>query len=205
MAQLTPEQFAAKLREKAKAIALNVPLQIAAQSVHADRVIRIFSSGIAGESYNKTDALYVYDENLRRKGNHKGKPFDSGKTVKSGKNKGKSITSSKANNKTTYFASYYDLKREQGFNPDVVNLRLQNDLQSDFANSARTNTAGVPPTGEVIKVNNDLYVESLRRDINVKKLEGLVEKYGNFVAFTQKEKDDFQRIYAFEMNKLLQS
>jgi hypothetical protein len=78
-------------------------------------------------------------------------------------------------------------------------------LQSDFANSARTNTAGVPPTGEVIKVNNDLYVESLRRDINVKKLEGLVEKYGNFVAFTQKEKDDFQRIYAIEMTKLLQS
>ena len=205
MAQLTPEQFAAKLREKAKAIALNAPLQIAAQSVHADRVIRIFSSGIAGESYNKTDALYVYDKNLRRKGNHEGKPFDSGRTVKSGKNKGKSITWTKANNKTTYFASYYDLKREQGFNPDVVNLRLQNDLQSDFANSARTNTAGVPPTGEVIKVNNDLYVESLRRDINVKKLEGLVEKYGNFVAFTQKEKDDFQRIYTFEMTKLLQS
>jgi endo-1,4-beta-D-glucanase Y len=63
----------------------------------------------------------------------------------------------------------------------------------------------VPPTGEVIKVNNDLYVEELRRPLNALKLEKHVESFGNFVAFTQKEKDDFQRIYAFEMNKLLQS
>jgi hypothetical protein len=196
MAQLTPEQFAAKLREKAKAIALNAPLQIAAQSVHADRVIRIFSSGIAGASYNKTNELYMYDKDLRRNGNHEGKPFDSGRTVKSGKNKGKSITWTKANNKTTYFASYYDLKREQGFNPDIVNMRLTNDLQSDFANS---------PTDKVIKVNNDLYVEALRRPLNALKLEKHVESFGNFVAFTQKEKDDFQRIYTFEMTKLLQS
>jgi hypothetical protein len=205
MAQLTPEQFAAKLREKAKAIALNAPLQIAAQSVHADRVIRIFSSGIAGASYNKTNELYMYDKDLRRNGNHEGKPFDSGRTVKSGKNKGKSITWTKAQNKTTYFKSYYDLKREQGFNPDTVNMRLTNDLQSDFANSAKTNSAGVPPTGDVIKVNNDLYVESLRRPLNALKLEKHVDTFGNFVAFTQKEKDDFQRIYTFEMTKLLQS
>jgi hypothetical protein len=176
MAQLTPEQFAAKLREKAKAIALNAPLQIAAQSVHADRVIRIFSDGISGASYNKTDALYVADKDLRRAGTHKGK---TGKQIK-----------------TTYYPSYYDLKRQQGFDPNTVNMRLTNDLQSDFANS---------PTGQVIKVNNNLYVEALRRSENVDKLKGNIKRFGNFVAFTQKEKDDFQRIYAFEMNKLLQS
>jgi hypothetical protein len=48
-------------------------------------------------------------------------------------------------------------------------------------------------------------VEALRRHENVDKLKGNVKRFGNFVAFTQKEKDDFQRIYAFEMTKLLQS
>ena len=185
MAQLTPEQFAAKLREKAKAIALNAPLQIAAQSVHADRVIRIFSDGISGASYNKTDALYVADKDLRRAGTHRGK---TGKTIK-----------------TSAYPSYYALKRQQGFDPNKVNLRLTNDLQSDFANSQKTNTTGAPPVGEVIKVNNNLYVEALRRSENVDKLKGNIKRFGNFVAFTQKEKDDFQRIYAFEMTKLLQS
>ena len=185
MAQLTPEQFAAKLREKAKAIAINKPLQDAAQSVHADRVIRIFSDGISGASYNKTNPLYVADKDLRRAGTHKGK---TGKQIK-----------------TTYYPSYYDLKQQQGFDANKVNLRLTNDLQSDFAHSDKTTTTGIPPVGEVIKVNNNLYIESIKRPENITKLNALVEKYGNFVAFTQKEKDDFQRIYAFEMTKLLQS
>jgi hypothetical protein len=184
MAQLTPEQFAAKLREKAKLIAINKPLQDAAQSVHADRVIRIFSDGISGAVYTSED-LYVADKDLRRAGTHKGK---TGKQIK-----------------TSYYETYYDLKKQQGFTEGNVNMRLTNDLQSDFANSQKTNTTGAPPVGEVIKVNNNLYVEALRRPENVGKLKGGIKRFGNFVAFTQKEKDDFQRIYAFEMTKLLQS
>jgi hypothetical protein len=185
MAQLSWKDYANKLLSKAGLIKVNLPLQIAAQSVHADRVIRIFSDGISGASYNKTDALYVADKDLRRSGTHKGK---TGKQIK-----------------TTYYPSYYDLKQQQGFDPNTVNMRLTNDLQSDFANSQKTNTTGAPPTGQVIKVNNNLYVEALRRPENVDKLKGNVKRFGNFVAFTQKEKDDFQRIYAFEMTKLLQS
>ena len=185
MAQLSWKDYANKLLSKAGLIKVNLPLQIAAQSVHADRVIRIFSDGISGASYNKTDALYVADKDLRRSGTHKGK---TGKQIK-----------------TTYYPSYYDLKQQQGFDPNTVNMRLTNDLQSDFANSQKTNTTGAPPTGQVIKVNNNLYVEALRRSENVDKLKGNINRFGNFVAFTQKEKDDFQRIYAFEMNKLLQS
>ena len=185
MAQLSWKDYANKLLSKAGLIKVNLPLQIAAQSVHADRVIRIFSDGIDGASYNKTNPLYVADKDLRRAGTHKGK---TGKQIK-----------------TTYYPSYYDLKQQQGFDPNTVNMRLTNDLQSDFANSQKTNTTGAPPTGEVIKVNNNLYVEALRRPENVEKLKGNVKRFGNFVAFTQKEKDDFQRIYAFEMNKLLQS
>jgi hypothetical protein len=185
MAQLSWRDYANKLLSKAGLIKVNLPLQIAAQSVHADRVIRIFSDGISGASYNKTDALYVADKDLRRSGTHKGK---TGKQIK-----------------TTYYPSYYDLKQQQGFDPNTVNMRLTNDLQSDFANSQKTNTTGAPPTGQVIKVNNNLYVEALRRSENVDKLKGNEKRFGNFVAFTQKEKDDFQRIYAFEMTKLLKS
>ena len=185
MAQLSWKDYANKLLSKAGLIKVNLPLQIAAQSVHADRVIRIFSDGISGASYNKTDALYVADKDLRRSGTHKGK---TGKQIK-----------------TTYYPSYYDLKQQQGFDPNTVNMRLTNDLQSDFANSQKTNTTGAPPTGQVIKVNNNLYVEALRRHENVDKQKGNVKRFGNFVAFTQKEKDDFQRIYSFEMTKLLQS
>jgi len=147
--------------------------------------MRIFSDGISGAAYNKTDELWVADKNLRRAGSHKGK---TGNAIK-----------------TTYFKSYYDLKKEQGFDPNSVNMRLTNDLQSDFANSEKTNGTGKAPSGQVIKVNNNLYVEALRRSENVDKLKGNVKRFGNFVAFTQKEKDDFQRIYAFEMTKLLQS
>lgn len=185
MAQLSWKDYANKLLSKAGLIKVNLPLQIAAQSVHADRVMRIFSDGIDGASYNKTNPLYVADKDLRRSGTHKGK---TGKQIK-----------------TTYYPSYYDLKQQQGFDPNTVNMRLTNDLQSDFANSQKTNTTGAPPVGEVIKVNNNLYVEALRRSENVDKLKGNIKRFGNFVAFTQKEKDDFQRIYAFEMTKLLQS
>ena len=150
MAQLSWKDYANKLLSKAGLIKVNLPLQIAAQSVHADRVIRIFSDGISGASYNKTDALYVADKDLRRSGTHKGK---TGKQIK-----------------TTYYPSYYDLKQQQGFDPNTVNMRLTNDLQSDFANSQKTNTTGAPPTGQVIKVNNNLYVEALRRHENIELL-----------------------------------
>lgn len=182
MAQLTPEQWAAKLLRQAEAIKANAPLQIAAQTVHAMRVHRIFDEGIAGAKYGG-GALYVADKNLRRAGSHKGK---TGSTIK-----------------TTYFKNYADLKRQQGFSGDKVNMRLTNDLQSDFANSQKTDGTGAAPSGQVIKVSNDLYVEAIRRPQNMVKLESGIRKFGNFIAFTPDERAEFQRIYTSEMNVLL--
>jgi len=182
MAQLTPEQWAAKLMRQAEVIKTNAPLQIAAQTVHAMRVHRIFDEGIAGAKYSG-GPLYVADKNLRRAGSHKGK---TGKTIK-----------------TTYFKNYADLKTQQGFDGNTVNMRLTNDLQSDFANSEKTSGTGTAPVGQVIKVSNDLYIEALRRPKNVVKLKAGIAKFGNFIAFTPAEKTEFQKIYQSEMNVLL--
>lgn len=182
---MTVAEEIAKLRASVKALADNRPLEFAAQTVHGMRVKRIFQDGISGASYNTTRELWVADKNLRRSGSHKGKT-------------GRSI-------KTTYFKSYFDLKNQQGFKSGKVNLRLTNDLQSDFANSPQTDGTGAPPIGKVIKVSNNVYMEALRRPKNVQKLKGLVRKYGDFTLFTPNERTKFAFVYQAEMNKLLKS
>jgi hypothetical protein len=163
-----------------KAIKKNEPLRIAAQTVHGDRVERIFDIGSVAKGYNRTDELWVADENLRRAGSHRGKT-----------------------GKTTYFKSYYDLKQQQGFNPNEVNMRLKNDLQMDFANASIDAGTGKADAGEVIFINNNLYIEALRRPKNVDKLNGLIEKYGNFVAVTAAERKKFLKINKLEMLNML--
>ena len=182
MAQLTPQEYSAKLRAQAKALSELKPLQVAAQAVHAMRVERIFDTPGVGGSYNKTKPIWMKNSELRRK------------------NKGKS---GKATD-TSYFSSYYALKAAQGFDPDIVNLRLTNDLQSDFANSQKTNGTGTPPSGKVIKVNNGLYIEALRRGKNVQKLNANIKRFGNFIAFTKAERDEFHRIIAIEFKKMME-
>jgi len=180
---MTIEEHIAKLRSQVKALDGNKPFAIAVQSVHALRVKRIFDTGISGAAYNKSKPLYVSDKNLRSNGNHRGK---TGKPIK-----------------TTYFKSYYDLKAAQGFNANVVNLRLTNDLQSDFANAQLTSGTGAPPAGIAIKVNDNLFIEAIRRPKNVKKLNGLVKRYGNFTLFTTEERAAFNKVLTFEFNKLM--
>lgn len=184
MAQLTPQEYSAKLRAQAKALSELKPLQVAAQTVHAMRVERIFDTTGVGGSYSRKP-IYVSDKNLRRAGPHKGK---TGKTIKS-----------------SYFKDgYYGLKKNQGFDPNIVNMRLTNDLQSDFANSQKTNGTGTPPAGKVIKVNNGIYIEALRRGKNVQKLNANIKRFGNFIAFTKAERDEFHRIIALEFKKLME-
>ena len=117
MAKLTTKQYVAKLRKQMKLLAQGEPLRIAALTVHAMRIERIFDTGTVARGYNKTKELWVADKDLRSAGNHRGK---TGNPIK-----------------TTYFKSYFDLKGRQGFNNSKVNFRLTNDLQMDFANQLR--------------------------------------------------------------------
>ena len=179
---MTVQDHIAKLQAGLKALDQGKPLAIAAQTVHALRVVRIFDKEGTGGTYNKTRPLYVADKNLRRAGSHRGK---TGKPIK-----------------TTAFPSYYALKRQQGFNPDIVNMRLTNDLQSDFANAPQTNGLNTP-VGNVIKVSNSLFMEALRRQNNVKKLKSGIKKYGDFTKFTKSERAKFAQIVQFELMKVL--
>jgi len=179
---MTAQEHVAKLQKQVQAIAANKPFAIAVQSVHALRVLRIFDKGIDGASYNKSKEIWVENTQLRRT------------------NSGKSGRASKV----SYFKSYYDLKANQGFDPNKVNLRLTNDLQSDFANAQMTSGAGRPPVGKAIKVNDYIYVEALRRSNNVKKLRQNIKRYGDFTRFTAEERSTFAKVLTFETNKLLQ-
>lgn len=190
MAELTISQWVAKQRKLQEEIRKGLPLEIAARTVHTLRVNRIFHEGrnSAGQSigtYNKTRELYVPDSKLRRNGSHRGK---TGKPIK-----------------TTAFPSYYALKRQQGFDPNIVNFRLTNDLQSDFANARISKSSDAVPDSKPIKVDPTLWKEELRRTENAKKLSGLEAKFGEVTAPTQEERDTFQKVGNFEMMKLLRS
>jgi hypothetical protein len=187
MAQLTVAQFQSKLAAKAAELAkVNLPLKIAAQTVHAFRVDRIFHKGVDGASYNTTTPLYVSDNQLRRRGPHRGK---TGKPIK-----------------TNYFKSYFDLKQNQGFDPNIVNLRLTNNLQSDFANvSLSPSNDSFPASATPIKIDASLWVERLDRPENVEKYIYLSKKYRNPFRFTKSERKLFQKVAQEELIKLLKA
>lgn len=184
---MTVQQFQAKLAAKAAEIAkVNLPLKSAAQTVHASRVKRIFHDGIAGASYNTTRELWVEDDKLRRRGPHRGK---TGKPTK-----------------TSYFRNYAALKQQQGFNPSVVNLRLTNNLQSDFANvNLSSSDNSMPAAASPIKIDPSLWVERLDRQENLDKYIGLSRKYNNPFRFTKEERRLFKSIAQQEFIRLLKA
>jgi len=191
MAELTITQWIQKQRKVREDIRRGLPLEIAARTVHTLRVNRIFhegknSAGGSIGSYDRVKPLWVSDSKLRRNGSHRGST-------------GKSI-------KTTAFPSYYALKRQQGFDPNVFNLRLTNDLQSDFANARLSKGDDSPPKDvRPIKASPSLWKEQLRRSKNVDKMGGLEKRFGRIFGATKQEQDTFQRVGMFEMMKLLKS
>jgi hypothetical protein len=191
MAELTITQWVQKQRKVREDIRRGLPLEIAARTVHTLRVNRIFhegknSAGGSIGSYDRNRELWVPDSKLRRNGSHRGK---TGKPIK-----------------TTYFKSYFALKGAQGFDAGTVNLRLTNDLQSDFANARLSKDDDSPPKDvRPIKATPSLWKEQLRRSKNVEKIGGLEKRFGRIFGPTKQEQDTFQRVGMFEMMKLLKS
>jgi hypothetical protein len=190
MAELTIAQWVQKQRKLQEDIRRGLPLEIAARTVHTLRVNRIFHEGrnTAGGSigaYDRTRELWVPDSRLRRNGSHRGK---TGKPIK-----------------TTYFKSYFALKSAQGFDAGTVNLRLTNDLQSDFANARLSKGSDNVPTTPPIKVSPALWKEELRRSKNVDKMNGNEKRFGRIFGPTKQEEEQFQKVGYFEMVKILKS
>ena len=186
---MTAKEYIKKLKKQRKELEKkNLPFRIAVQTVHQLRTRRIFHVGLnssAGRigSYDTRRELWVADDKLRKNGNHRGK---TGKAIK-----------------TTYFPSYKDLKQRQGFRSDRVNLRLQNELQSDFANVNITKTSNSIPKGMPIKISISEYQETLNKPINQQKVKGLISKYGDIFGFTNGEKKKFYKTVEFEFVKML--
>ena len=175
---MTVDQWIKKQQKKLDEIVrFNRPLAITVRSMVAVQAKRIFTDGMDGNggvigSYNNKTPFYVSDKNSPRQGNHKGK---TGNTIK-----------------TTYYKSYKDFKQKMQGQSNFVNLRLFNELQSDFSNA---NVQVLGGRGSArhnpVKITPNEYHITLRKDINVKKKNGLEEKYGEIFKLTDKERQLF--------------
>lgn len=189
MATLTLKQYLAKIkRQNRELIKENLPLQIAAQSTHAEITERIFhegrkTDGSATGSYNTKDELYASDSQLRKAGNHTGKT-------------GNSIT-------TSYYKSYKALKEQQGFYTNIVNLRMKNELQSDFANAPISKNSDSMPKVKTIKISPQEYQIQVRKKINRDKMEGQTQRFGTIFKHSEDEKKHFRNIARKELIKFL--
>lgn len=98
---------------------------------------------------------------------------------------------------------YKQFRAIQGRESSFANLRYTNELQNDLGNGALSKGASgiVKPTP--IKISNTKYRITLKKDINIKKVEGLEKKFGKFLGHTKEEKELFQKVYAFEVEKIL--
>lgn len=189
MAELSAKQFTSKLRDKIQQLSKeNLPLKIASQTIHTLRIQRIFHVGLNASAarigvYDTTRELWVSDDQLRRAGTHRGK---TGKRIK-----------------TSYYPNYKDLKKQQGFRNDRVNLRMTNNLQSDFANvNIPASSDSFPKNSEPVRINPHKYIERVEND---GKIQGIEAKYGDVFGFTVGEINKFYKVYEFEALKILNS
>lgn len=192
---ITAQEFKDRLLRAAEKLqAENTPLKLATYSVVAVQAKRIFTDGMntAGQkhAYNSTNPLYV-NPSTTFNGGKLGTPTGkTGRTVfESGKKKGQP-------HKTVYLESYKDYREKIGREAEFVNWELSGDLKSDFENPQ-----GGTPTP--IKVSENEYLSGLKRDLNVKKREGLESKYGRIFWLSDTEKQLFYDTASFELRRLL--
>ncbi len=161
----------------------DVPLKRAAASTLAMQATRIFVNGQNSDGgdigqYNATDPFYVNPGTSAgaAKGNKKANVSGLGKPT--GKT-GKTSFSDGRPHKTVWVQSYKSFKGKIGQPNDKVRLVLSGDLRSDFSSS------------QLQKVSTHEYVSGVKRDINVKKAEGLQDKYGPIFYPTKNEIENF--------------
>ena len=181
---MTNEEYIKKLECTQKIIAENRPLAIAASSIHAIRIERIFTDGrnTSGGQIGKYDTKRpMYINPLSAAGDTEGLNPPTGKT---GRTK---FESTGQPHKTTYVNNYKEYRNRIGKRIDTVNLTLYGDLRSNFSNNSRAT-----------KVSDNEYITGLD-DANSKKAKGLTEKYGEFLKHSQEEIDKFYEIVGDEI------
>lgn len=196
MPELSLDQFNIKLTNFAnKIIDANLPLEKAVLDIAPKIADRIFNQGKKTDEsqigqYDTTLEMYINPDAAPRAGANKAKGIQGLKptTGKTGKH---IFESTGLPHKTTWVANYKDLRNRIGRRIDTVNLNYSNDLESDFK------------TRNPVKISNHEYVISLKRPLNIKKVEGNEKRFGRTFAVSQKEKQHFIETLNFEINALM--
>jgi hypothetical protein len=200
MAQLTAKQFVQKLEDKIKALdERNTPLEEAVRSITGLQVIRIFQNGLKSDgtkigTYSTKPAVISSKYAPVKFKDDTFVPFNKSQRSKTGKKGyyGK------------FFASgYKGFRQSQGREFSFVNIRLSNDLQSDYCNAELSATQTTLATPSPIKVNVHQFQMTLKRLVNQKKKQGLEAKYGLIFNHTAKEKETFRRVASAELRRFL--
>jgi len=169
------------------------PFEISVYNVVAAQAKRIFEDGKKSDGtligkYDTTKSLYANPKWF--KGGNKFKPLK-GKTGKAKFKNGNPHV-------TRYFKNYKELRNTLGRRIDKVNLQLNYDLFSDFANSPKGNA---PKKITPKKINTFEYIMQFSREINSLKREGLEDKYGIIFNLTKEERKLFIATLDFNMRK----
>lgn len=156
---------------------------LAASTVHAAQVERIFTEGVASNnakigSYDTTDPLYVNPKDAPKKFTGQGKYGD--KKHKDG-----------AAYKTRYFSSYAAFRQNQGRKTDTVNLDLFGRLKTEYENGLQRGESGA-------------FVSRLTTKESQQKAIGNQYKFKKGIfSLTQDERDLYTDTLAKELNRLL--
>lgn len=160
------------------------PFEIAVRDTVQKQAIRIFQNGIKTDgskigTYDTTKPLYVSDAQAPKKVNHRGKTR---KKIETG-----------------YYQNYKAFRQAMGRESSFVNIRLNNDLQSDFSNQELSKGSNKVASAKPIEINSTTFITALKRDENVKKKEGLEAKYGTIFNLTEAEKANLKEIAIKEL------
>lgn len=173
------ERVIANIDRRIKFLESGIPLERGVRSVMALQVERIFEQGknAAGQdmgTYDSKNELYVNPSTLPKKITPRGKP---------------GVERNVDSRKTVYFKSYKALREEMGRESGHINLRLTNDLQSDFANAQIKD--GLVQNPEPQRVSKHEYKITLKREVNIQKKRGLEKRFGPIFSLTDHEKRVF--------------
>lgn len=183
MANLTIQQYIAKLKRQRSQLSTTKAVFVAASTAHADQVERIFTHGGATDggkigNYNTSEPVYINSLNSPRNVSPKGKTGQ--KTFNNGKA-----------HKTAYFDSYKAFRQAVGRETAFVNLDLFGRLKSEYENS-------------LTRIDNTSFEATLRTEESTGKAIGNQRRFAKAIfGASQNERDTFRETLRFEINRIL--
>lgn len=171
----------------------NKPLEIAVVDITPRIAQRIFQDGEKSDGskigqYDTKRSFYInpdFTPAANKSGSNSKFPTEGLKPTK-GKY-GDHIFKNGNVHKTTYVENYKDFRNRIGRPINFVNLHLSGDLESDFKSQ------------NPVKVSDNEWHVKLKRDLNMKKIQGNEERFGKISAMQDKEQQHFVKVFETEL------